>query len=125
MNVYVTIINVVNVTPNQKINVGDMVKYTVNITNHGLTDATGVTVTDKWDTTLLKFVNACCTKGDYDNNTNIWNIGELSANETATLQIFAIVTKSGIIINNASLTVNETNLNNRTNNFAVFRAYGD
>ncbi|KZX12123.1 beta strand repeat-containing protein [Methanobrevibacter filiformis] len=101
---------------------GDNVQYTITVTNHGSTNATGVYVIDNLDYNKLQFVNAIPSIGSYDSNTGKWTIGNLQPGEIATLTINTIVINTGIVINTANVNTNETNINNKTNGTVEFNA---
>jgi len=84
-------------------NIGDTVKFTLTVVNYGPNNATGVYVVDNLPA-QLQFVSAVASKGTYNNNTGIWNIGNLNYFETVTLNITAVVTSTGTIVNNANVT---------------------
>ncbi|KZX11122.1 DUF11 domain-containing protein [Methanobrevibacter filiformis] len=112
--VNVTIIKVVNVTGNYTTHIGDTVKYTINITNHG-PDATLANVfVYEMLSEKLEYVNHTSTHGTFDSPSGIWHIGTLDVNETATLEIEAIILESGTIVNTAELNTEIPNLNNNT-----------
>jgi uncharacterized repeat protein (TIGR01451 family) len=94
--------------------VGDLVLYTITVTNHGPDNATGVVVTDVLDSRLV-FVNA--TGGNYNvtGNTVVWNIGNLTVGSTVTLNITVRINGTGNIVNVANITdVNENNTGNNS-----------
>jgi uncharacterized repeat protein (TIGR01451 family) len=66
---------------------GDMVTFTIVVSNAGPDIATGVTVSDLLSSDLT-FVSS---SGNYTASTGIWNIGTLTNGFTSTLQITAIV----------------------------------
>lgn len=98
----------------KKIVVGNKVIWTITVTNNGITNATGVKATDKLPKSL-KFLSYNSTKGQYNPNTGIWDIGEIAVNETVTLNITTKVLISGKITNTSSITSNEED-KNTTNN---------
>ncbi|MCL2115851.1 MAG: hypothetical protein FWH29_06490, partial [Methanobrevibacter sp.] len=119
LTVNLTISKTSNVT-GLDVGVGDMVAYTINVTNHGPDNATGVNVTDVLSNRLL-FLNSSATIGFYNNGTGFWNIGNLNVGQTATLTINVQVIGTGNIVNVANVTVNEVNLgNNSTNDSTSF-----
>ncbi|WP_420321297.1 gliding motility-associated C-terminal domain-containing protein [Flagellimonas sp.] len=76
-----------NPTPN----VGDVVEFTLNLTNDGASDATGVVVTDLLPSGL-SYQSHITTAGAYDADTGIWNInGTLFNQNTETLVVLATV----------------------------------
>ncbi|MCL2114611.1 MAG: hypothetical protein FWH29_00135 [Methanobrevibacter sp.] len=117
--VNLTIVKVSNVT-GLDVGVGDLVAYTINVTNHGPDNATGVNVTDILSNRLL-FLNATANIGIYNNNTGMWVINNLAVGQTATLTINVQVIGTGNIVNVANVTVNEVNLgNNSTSSNTTF-----
>ncbi|MCL2115777.1 MAG: DUF11 domain-containing protein, partial [Methanobrevibacter sp.] len=92
------------------VRVGDLITYTITVSNFGPDNATGVVVTDVLDSRLV-FVSAT---GNYDNNTGLWTIGNLNVGSTVSLNITAIVNGSGNIPNVANVSVNETNIGNNS-----------
>jgi uncharacterized repeat protein (TIGR01451 family) len=84
-------------TPDQD----QQITYTINVTNHGPEVAENVEVEDALPGGLT-FVSSDATKGSYDENTNIWIIGEMAVDETVTLDIVVTVdAESGTITNEA------------------------
>jgi uncharacterized repeat protein (TIGR01451 family) len=82
-------------------NIGDFIKYTITVTN--LEDPQTVNVTDILDNKLI-YNSSNPSKGNYDYNTGLWdNIGELTANQTVSLDIIVKVNGSGEISNLATL----------------------
>ncbi|MDF1841148.1 MAG: DUF11 domain-containing protein [Rubripirellula sp.] len=79
-------------------NVGDNVTFTIETTNAGIDPATGVTVLDMLPEGL-DFVSSSQTIGNYNSSSGIWNIGDLDANQTATLTIVATSTTNTPVIN--------------------------
>ncbi|KZX10355.1 carboxypeptidase regulatory-like domain-containing protein [Methanobrevibacter filiformis] len=115
--VNVSVLKVSNVTG--YVNVGDNVTYTITVTNYGLTNATGVFVTDKLNTTMLSFVSSSANRGAYDSNTGIWTIGDLGAGETLVLNITVTVIGKGAIVNVANVTADQNNTDNGTGNSTI------
>ncbi len=72
--------------------VGDIVTFTVSVTNDGPTDATGVAVTQPLPAGLT-FVSATPQQGSYAAGT--WTVGDLATGSTATLTVLARVDASG------------------------------
>jgi len=79
-------------------NVGDIVIYTINITNTGSVNATGLMVTDDWPVGIA-YVSSSADKGNYDNSTTIWTVGNLNTGSSAKLTITAnVVSRAGVLI---------------------------
>jgi LPXTG-site transpeptidase (sortase) family protein len=81
------------VTPEHP-SVGDLVTYTIEITNLGPEFASGVFLTDTLPTEVT-FVNAI-PPADYDPDIGWWDVGVLDVNQTLTLTIFAEVNADGL-----------------------------
>jgi len=69
---------------------GDEISYTVTVSNPSTTNATSVQVTDLLPSGLT-YVGSSTSQGTYDNNTGLWNVGNLTASTNATLTITASV----------------------------------
>ncbi|WP_084269377.1 beta strand repeat-containing protein, partial [Methanobrevibacter curvatus] len=83
---------------------GILVKYSINVTNLGPDNATGLLIGDKLDSKLI-FVNSSNTRGTYyDSHLGVWNLSALNAGESLVLDIVAIVNGTGIISNIANIT---------------------
>ena len=94
-------------------NFEDVVVWTLNITNAGPNKATGVVVTDILPEGLIYIRDD--SGGKYDPATGILNIGELDVGEQKIVNIFAIINKTGEIVNKANVTSKEFDIN-LTNN---------
>ncbi|WP_157078626.1 beta strand repeat-containing protein, partial [Methanobrevibacter filiformis] len=115
-NVNVSVVKVSNTTGSA--NIGDIITYTITVSNNGSGNATGVYVTDLLNTTVLSFVSS---NGSYDNNTGVWTIGDLGAGETVALNITVVIIGNGTVINTASVSVdqNNTNVDNGSDNETI------
>jgi len=95
-------LSVEKVADDSKPTVGQVVTYTITISNGGPADATGVVV----DETLpdgLEYRSSEATQGDYDPETGTWDVGDLAVGEEATLTVKARVTgKAGSTIDNVA-----------------------
>ncbi|MCP3952830.1 MAG: DUF11 domain-containing protein, partial [Desulfobacterales bacterium] len=86
-------------SPSQ-VSVGDLVTYTITVTNNGPAAASGVTVKDQLPGGL-SFVAA---NGSYNSGTGIWTIGNMANGQSKTLTLTALVTNiSGSITNFAQV----------------------
>jgi uncharacterized repeat protein (TIGR01451 family) len=77
-----------------KFSAGDVVTFTVHLTNHGPDDATDVVVLDQLSEGLT-FVSATPSQGAFDPTTGLWTVGTLANGATATLQVSARIEKVG------------------------------
>jgi len=89
--------------------VGDLVKYTINVTNHGPSPATDVVAYDKLDKDLLEFISFTPSREGitYNNITGRIDIGNLDANESVLLIIIAKIKTNGTIPNAVNVTSHE------------------
>jgi len=71
-----------NATPKN----GDIVTYTIKVTNNGPDEAKGVQASDLLPSGLT-YVSSNPSRGAYDATTGLWNIGNLANNESVTLTI--------------------------------------
>ena len=82
----VTTIGLDNANPN----VGDTVKYTINVVNNGPNDETNVTLQDQLPSGVT-FVSASTSNGSYINGTGVWTIGSIPKFNAVSLEILATV----------------------------------
>lgn len=103
---------IVKSSSKNSINYGDYALWTLNITNNGPNDATGVVVYDVLPDGLIWKSDDSNDK--YDRNTGVLDIGDLRKGETFVLNIITQVNKTGAIVNKANVTGIEfdTDLNN-------------
>jgi len=102
-----------NLTPN----VGTNVTYTVQVTNNGLSDATGVVVSDLLPAGLT-YVSSAPSQGTYVSGTGLWSVGALINGASATLTIVATVTQPVLISNTAAVSASDQPDPNSANNSA-------
>ena len=86
----------------------DMIEYTIVVVNNGPDKSFNVTVGDL----LPDGVKFISSNGQYNPDTGVWFVGDLDANESATLKIVVQIIKVGNITNN----VNVTGTGHDTNN---------
>lgn len=92
--------------------VGNDFTYTINVTNLGPADATGVTLTDMLPASL-NVVSAASSQGSCDTNlagTVTCNLGSLSAGAGASATIVVRPTGAGTVTNTISVLANEADL---------------
>lgn len=93
---------------------GEIIKWSVVVSNNGPDIATNVQVNDLLDEGLI-FVKSSSTKGNYDVKSGIWTIDSLAPETDETLNIYCKVNKIGKILNFVS--VNSTQYDwNESNN---------
>ena len=90
--------SITNTVDKTTANVGDTVTYTINMTNTGSVNATGLAVTDDWPVGLT-YVSSSADQGNYDNSTSIWTVGNLNTKASAKLTITATVASRAGVIN--------------------------
>lgn len=101
-----------NATPKK----GDVVFWTIVVTNHGPDVAKNVNVTDKLPAGLI--YNGHDGPGFYDSSKGIWLIGDMAKDDTAKLIIRTIVDISNGTIENIAVVNSSTQDNNTDNNKA-------
>ena len=82
--------------------IGDQVIFTLTLTNRGPGSATGIEVKDILPKGL-SFISALPEQGIYNQNTGIWDVGNIRDNLSRTLRITAQVNSPGSIINTAEV----------------------
>ena len=88
----------VEVTANEtEPNVGDVIEYTITVTNNGPSNATGITANDKLPDGVTYISDN--SGGKYDPQTGVWSFDSLNVNETKTLTIKVRVNRDGEITN--------------------------
>ena len=95
----------------------DMIEYTIVVVNNGPDKSFNVTVGDL----LPDGVKFSSSNGQYNPDTGVWFVGDLDANESATLKIVVQVIKVGNITNNVNVTGtgHDTNLTNNNDSVSV------
>ena len=93
----------------------DMVEYTIVVVNNGPDKSFNVTVGDL----LPDGVKFISSTGQYNPDTGVWFVGDLDANESATLKIVVQVIKVGNITNNVNVTGTGHDSNLTNNNASV------
>ena len=95
----------------------DMIEYTIVVVNNGPDKSFNVTVGDL----LPDGVKFISSNGQYNSDTGVWFVGDLDANESATLKIVVQVIKVGNITNNVNVTGtgHDTNLTNNNDSVSV------
>ena len=90
----------------------DVVVWTLNVTNKGPNDATGVVIYDVLPDGLTWIDDN--TKGKYDPKTGKLDVGVLKVNETAVYEIRTVIEKTGVLVNKVNITSDEvdTDLSN-------------
>ena len=88
----------VKVTANEtEPTVGDVIEYTITVSNNGPSNATGIIVNDKLPDGVTYVSDD--SEGSYDPQTGVWSFDSLKANETKTLTIKVKVNRAGEITN--------------------------
>ena len=102
------------------VKVGDTVTWTITVKNIGSLTATGVKVSDSLPESL-KYLSHVVSKGSFDVNSGVWDIGDLSSGESVTLQITTKVLTIGKITNHAVVSCNEeeTDMTNNMDNATI------
>jgi uncharacterized repeat protein (TIGR01451 family) len=110
-----TDIAVTKFVSNDRPGVGAHITYTINVTNLGPDNATGLTIEDKLPSQVA-FVKVQTSKGTYDKNSGIWTIGSLASGSGAVMQITVSVLKADNFVNLARLNTVDQSDSNSSNN---------
>ncbi len=109
-------LSVTKVVDNERPNVGDLIHFTVSLTNSRATEATGVSVKDPLPAGL-KYQSHIVSRGSYSGSSGVWNVGQVANGEVLTLDITAEVTDVGTVENVAEvLTANQPDFSSTPNN---------
>ena len=105
-----------------EVNVGDLVKFTINVTNYGLSNATGVIVSDELNS-AFKFNSTNIAKEYYsvDGRKITWTIPNIQNNTSCIIELVVRVMTNGTFSNVASVnsTENKTTIDSNTTNVTV------
>ncbi|MFC7523503.1 Calx-beta domain-containing protein [Parapedobacter sp. GCM10030251] len=85
---------------------GEQVEFTIEVSNAGPDDATGVAVLSKLPSGYT-FVAAEVSRGTYDEEPGVWAVGDLAVGESRTLRITAVVNGEGDYVTRAEVSGNE------------------
>ncbi|MFC7526915.1 Calx-beta domain-containing protein [Parapedobacter sp. GCM10030251] len=85
---------------------GEQVEFTIEVSNTGPDDATGVAVLSKLPSGYT-FVAAEVSRGTYDEEPGVWAVGDLAVGESRTLRITAVVNGEGDYVTRAEVSGNE------------------
>ena len=98
-----------------KVKVGDKIIWTITVINHGPDKAIGVYVQDILDAGDVEFVSAEPDVGEFDEETGMWDIGDMEVGQTAKLIVIFNALSEGDAINYAEV-ISETPDPNPDNN---------
>ena len=106
---------------------GDVVTWTITVTNKGPDRAIDVVVHDKLPNGLVYISDD--SNGKYDDVSGVWTIGTLQNNTSVTLNILSLVNITNAIITNVALVDSDTHdpdeTNNRANDTILIRPFAD
>ena len=113
--VYPKVDNKITITPNKyEFDFEDVVIWTVNITNLGPNNSTGVVAYNIVPEGLILLNHTCGNK--YNPKTGELNIGDLNVGENLVYKMITVIDKTGNITNKVNITALETDIN-LTNNY--------
>ncbi|MBL4939543.1 MAG: gliding motility-associated C-terminal domain-containing protein, partial [Lutibacter sp.] len=95
--------------------VGDYVVFTIELTNNGPNNATGVSVIDEL-TTGYTYISHLASVGFYENTTGLWGVGSIENGTDEILVITALVNPSGNFTNIAEVYLSDQEDPNSTPN---------
>ena len=118
-NVNVTALPIVDLTINKTVNasevyVGDEIKYVITVYNKGPSTATDVNVSEIISKKLL-LIKADASQGNF--NEEIWYVGNLANNASATLTLTLRVISNGTVQNKVSVKSSQKDLNESNNKY--------
>ena len=111
-------LSVTKTVNNQTPLIGQEISFTIQVSNAGPNDATGVVVTDILQSGYT-YVSSSATAGSYDPLTGIWLIGALADGQTIQLIVNVTVNATGEYSNSAVISGNEPDDNTTDNNATV------
>jgi uncharacterized repeat protein (TIGR01451 family) len=97
--------------------VGDLVSFTVLVTNLGPAGATNVVVLEALPASLT-LVSQSAGKGTYNASSGQWMVGNLALNETAALVLTTRLVAEGVALNEASIQSSDQPDPNLSNNYS-------
>ncbi|WP_157077525.1 beta strand repeat-containing protein, partial [Methanobrevibacter curvatus] len=89
------------------------VKYTINVTNHGPDNATGVEITDNLPNGVV-YKSSNATVNSYNSANGKWYIGNLANGQSVFLDIVVTLNGTGSVVNIANVTVDQNNTGNNS-----------
>ncbi len=104
---HVTDISVSKAVNDMNPEVGDEVVFTIEVTNDGPNDASGLIIEDELENGY-QFVSAITSSGIYDEVAGSWDLPAITNGSTETLEVRAIVLSSGVYKNTAELIALDT-----------------
>jgi uncharacterized repeat protein (TIGR01451 family) len=93
---------------------GDVITWTIVVTNHGPDCAVNVVVTDNLPKGLVYVSDDSMNR--YDHNTGKWNVGDLASGKSATLKIVTLVDTTDKMIVNVADVISQIHDPNLSNN---------
>ncbi|WP_237722831.1 hypothetical protein [Singulisphaera acidiphila] len=112
----VTDLAITKTVDNPTPNAGEIVTFTITLTNNGPVDSTGVKVSDPL-LPGLEFVGATPSQGTYDSATGLWDVGALANGQVVTLVLQARTTFA-VVSNVATVTASDVPDPDLSNNSA-------
>ena len=107
-------LTVTKVSNASDVNLNDLVKWTITVSNKGPDAATGVVVKESLPKSMIWISDDAL--GKYDHDSGVWNVGNLNKFSSAKLNIVCRVNTTGSIKNSVSVTGNEFDKDKSNNN---------
>ena len=107
-------LTVTKVSNASDVNLHDLVKWTITVSNKGPDAATGVVVKESLPKSLIWISDDAA--GKYNHDSGVWNVGNLNKSSSAKLNIVCRVNATGPIKNSVSVTGNEFDIDKSNNN---------
>ena len=107
-------LEIVKLVSNKNVHKGEIINWTITVTNRGNSVAENVKVTDKLPEGLV-FVGS---NGNYDPQSGEWIVGDLAGGQSASLVITTLVNITNRTITNVANVTSDSPESNKTNNVA-------
>ncbi|GAA5819479.1 MAG: Pseudogene of DUF11 domain-containing protein [Methanobrevibacter sp. CfCl-M3] len=113
-----TSLNITKTVNSTNLVVGDLITYTINVTNNGTNNINTPILVNDILSSSLEYVNSSANVGSYVPGAGLWTISSLNRGSSAILNIIVKVKNEGIVTNTASFFLDKYN-NNQTNESSV------
>lgn len=103
-------LSIVKTVNSSNVSVGDLVNYTINVSNNGVTNLSQINVNDTLNNTI-EYISSESNTGSYNSSSGLWSIPSLNVGEATILNINVRFKSEGTITNHAYLLLNDSLIN--------------